>query len=505
MHTLKVQLGLTLSVLLFLSMLLFGMVLLTFWQRNIISRETDSSRHILHIAALSLSSANDAGEATLSPAVQNLLNEADITCLQYNTEGSDHLQLHGNCHNADALSALMEKSISRNSEQKTYTGMLWNGFFFTKKNLLLAQPLPYHPSGTTQTGAVGMIHPLQKGATVIHNVQKIFFAYLAINVLIFATIGFTRLIHLVVRPIQRLALLADSRTDQDDSSFFPGERWGEFTQLSLSLNRLITRIDGDKQELRSTVKRLKRANDELQQNREEMIRTEKLAAVGRLAAGLAHEIGNPLGIIQGYIDLLAGTSLGDQERKLFSERAIQELTRINSLIRNLLDFSRSPVKSEVRLVNIHDLLTDLLETVTIRKTSMEIRYETEFNARQTAVLIDSDGLRQVFLNCILNAIDAIEEQQEKNHGCINIRTENIETKDKECFIVISLLDDGAGISEENIDAVFDPFFTTKEVGKGTGLGLSVAHNLINKSGGHLSVSSVLHEGTTIRVKLPIAQ
>ena len=505
MHTLKVQLGLTLSVLLFLSMLLFGMVLLTFWQRNIIARETESSRHILHIAALSLAGSNSAVEAPFPPAVQNLLAESAITCLQYTTGKDDRLHTYGSCHDEHRLTALMEKSISAEHEQTTYSGMLWNGFFFTKKNLLIAQPLSQVSSNTTKTGSVGMIHPLQKSAAVIHNVQKIFLAYLIINVLIFTTIGFTRLINLVVRPIQRLSLLADSRTDKGDSSFFPGERWGEFTQLSLSLNRLITRIDGDKQELQSTVERLKTANDELQQNREEMIRTEKLAAVGRLAAGLAHEIGNPLGIIQGYIDLLADATLGDNERKLFSERAAQELTRINNLIRNLLDFSRSPVRSAASLVNIHDLLDNLLETIHIRKTTMEIQYETEFNAKQAEVLIDSDGLRQVFLNCILNAIDAIEEQEGKGHGCINIRTENMETKDEECFIVISLLDDGVGISEKNIDAVFDPFFTTKEVGKGTGLGLSVAHNLINKSGGHLTVSSVLHEGTTIRVKLPIAQ
>ncbi len=504
MHTLKVQLGLTLSVLLSLSMLLFGMVLLTLWQRNMIDQETKSSQKLLQIAALSLTEADSTSSPTLPPAVRRFIDDSNILCLQYQLNRSNPIQTYGDCPVELSLSSLMENSIVYNNRQSHFSGMAWNGFFFTKKFLLTAQPLKQKKETSHKSGSVGLISSLQKNSAAIHKIQKIFLAYLVINLLIFVTIGFTRLVHLVVRPIQRLALLADSRTDQGDSSFFPGERWGEFTQLSLSLNRLVARIDGDKQELRSTVESLKLANEELQQNREEMIRTEKLASVGRLSAGLAHEIGNPLGIIQGYVDLLADTSLSDEDRKTFSERALQELTRINNLIRNLLDFSRTPIKSAVSTVNIHDLLLDLVETVRIRKNISEISYQTAFHALQAEVMIDSDGLRQVLLNCILNAIDAIEEQTEQEHGTIELRTENSAPNTHIPSITITLQDDGVGIAEENMDAIFDPFFTTKEVGKGTGLGLSVAHNLINKSGGHLSIASTAGVGTTVSVILPLS-
>lgn len=243
---------------------------------------------------------------------------------------------------------------------------------------------------------------------------------------------------------------------------------------------------------------------ELQRNRNEMLRTEKLASIGRLSAGLAHEIGNPLGIIQGYIELLAENSLSQNDRVLFSEKAVQELTRINTLIRNLLDLSRTPTASTVETVEIHALLRELIDTIRIRKTTVEIDFETSFSATHTEITVDSDGLRQVFLNCILNSIDAIEEKNSDKNGRIIISTSNETTDEKTELLLITLRDNGSGISEEHLDTIFDPFFTTKEPGKGTGLGLTVAHNLIKKSGGQLNISSTVGQGTTLTMKLPIS-
>lgn len=235
-----------------------------------------------------------------------------------------------------------------------------------------------------------------------------------------------------------------------------------------------------------------------------MLRTEKLASIGRLSAGLAHEIGNPLGIIQGYIELLAEKSLSKEDRLLFSKKAVQELTRINTLIRNLLDLSRTPTASTVGPVEIHTLLLELIETVRIRKTTVAINFETFFSAIHTDVTVESDGLRQVFLNCILNSIDAIEEKEDDKEGKIIFSTSNETNDDKKEYILISLKDNGTGISEEHLETIFDPFFTTKEPGKGTGLGLTVAHNLIEKSGGQLNILSTINQGTTLTVKLPVS-
>ncbi len=501
MHTLKVQLGLTLSVLLFIGMSLFGLVLLVLWQRSEINRETMASASLLQMASSSLISETVLpGSKNFPAGASQLFEESDILCLQWQKNSSAPIRSHGTCPTDVSLSPLLQKA-SRGSKEISYSGMAWNGFFFTKKFLLMA--IPFSKEGDSH-GAIGIIRSLEKSILPIHEVQKIFFAYLVINVLIFAAIGFTRLVRLVIRPIERLAQLADSRTDLSDSSFFPGERWGEFSKLSLSLNRLLSRIDGDKQELRSTVQSLKIANEELQKNRDEMIRAEKLASIGRLSAGLAHEIGNPLGIIQGYIDLLADNTLDSEERKIFSRKALHELNRINTLIRNLLDLSRTPTSSALATVDIHPLLTETIEAVRIRKTAAEIDYYADLTAEHSCITGDRDGLRQVFLNCILNSIDAIEEKTSDTKETIFLVTANSVSEADTKMIHITIRDTGAGISEEHLTTIFDPFFTTKEVGKGTGLGLAVAHNFIKKSGGHLHVVSTRGQGTTVTITLPLA-
>jgi len=502
MHTLKVQLGLTLSALLLLSMFLFGLVLLMFWQRSAIRQEAHASERLLHLASVYLQpESNGQNDQPIPSQFVNFFEQNGIACLQWRQNDSATRHFLGSCAPELSLDSLLRDVTKNNKTQTAYSGVIWNGFFFTREYLLLATPFQ---AGKESQGAIGLVRSLQDVSTSISNVQKIFLGYLVVNVLIFATIGFTRLVHLVIRPIQRLARLADSRSDQTDTSFFPGEGLGEFTQLSLSLNRLLTRIDGDKQELRATVDSLKKANKELQRNRKEMLRTEKLASIGRLSAGLAHEIGNPLAIIQGYIELLAGNTLSQDDRVLFSKKAVQELSRINTLIRNLLDLSRTPATSTVTSVEIHSLLRELIDTICIRKTTIAITFATDFPAIHTEVTVDSDGLRQVFLNCILNSIDAIEEKKDGQEGKIILTTSNETTDDGKEYILITLKDNGTGISEEHLETIFDPFFTTKEPGKGTGLGLTVAHNLIEKSGGQLNIFSTEGQGTTLTVKLPIS-
>ncbi len=492
-HTLKVQLGLTLTVLISLSMLLFGIVLLMLWQRNAIKQETENTEFFLEISAASFSSEH--GTEKLPPAINRYLLQNDVYCLQWKNATTQTTQSHGSCPENITLTPLLQKAAT-GKITKNYSGMVWNGLFFTRRYLLMAIPV-FNQKNDIIT--IGLIRSLEKVSTPFTKIRPIFFAYLIINVLIFGVIGITRLVHLVIRPIRQLAQLADSRADQHDTAFFTSERLGEFTQLSLSLNQLVSRIDGDKQQLQSTVLSLKKANEELENNRDEMVRTEKLVSIGRLSAGLAHEIGNPLGIIQGYVELLSDESLDSDERRIFSQKIIQELDRINNLIRNLLDLSRAQTVSVAAQVDIHLLLPDIIEAAKIRKTSIEITYTTVFSAKRSIVRIDHDGLRQVFLNCILNAIDAIEERKTPIKGEILLETCN----GLDDTISISITDNGIGLAEEFLDTVFDPFFTTKEVGKGTGLGLAVTHNMIKSAGGTLQFISTEGTGSIITITLPI--
>ena len=149
-------------------------------------------------------------------------------------------------------------------------------------------------------------------------------------------------------------------------------------------------------------------------------------------------------------------------------------------------------------VDVHSLLKDSIESVRIRKTSLNIDYQTRFTAKYSTVLLDNDGLRQVFLNCIFNGIDAIEEHSAISEGKIILETVN--TVDD--TISISISDNGIGLAKEHFDSIFDPFFTTKEVGKGTGLGLAVTHNMIKSAGGTLQFDAKEGKGATICITLP---
>lgn len=474
-------------------MFLFGIVLLMLWQRNAIKQETHNSSFFLQMAVSTI--AVKAQGEDLPPEIKRFLIENNVHCLQWKDGSIATKNSYGTCPDNISLTPLLQNAAKGNSS-KNYSGMIWNGFFFSRQYLVMAIPVINPPNNIT---AIGLVRSLEKVSGPIKKTRPIFLAYLVINVLVFGVIGFTRLVHLVIRPIQHLAQLADSRTDQNDTAFFTGGRWGEFTQLSLSLNQLVARIDGDKQQLQNTVFSLKKANEELQNNRDEMIRTEKLVSIGRLSAGLAHEIGNPLGIIQGYVELLADDSLPKDEREMFSQKVIQELDRINNLIRSLLDLSRTQKISAASHIDIHALLEETIEAAKIRKTSFPIAYHTAFAATTNTVFIDRDGLQQVFLNCLLNAIDAIEEQTSITKGKIVLET----VSNLDDTISISITDNGIGLAEEHFDSIFDPFFTTKEVGKGTGLGLAVTHNMIKSAGGTLCFTSSEGTGATITITLPV--
>jgi PAS domain S-box-containing protein len=227
---------------------------------------------------------------------------------------------------------------------------------------------------------------------------------------------------------------------------------------------------------------------------EALYQAEKLAAVGRLAAGIAHELNNPLGNIIGYAKLLLQSgNLGDWEREKLSV-IIEQAQKGSDIIRGLLEFSHQrPL--ELREVNINNSI----ERVVL--SSMEslfkignIRVKKEFNLIPP-VMADEKQIEQVFYNIILNAVQALEGRSE---GCIEINTMNLNSS-----VQVSIKDNGPGIPKEHLSLIFDPFFTTKPPGKGTGLGLSICSEIIKKHGGSIWVESRPGEGAVFNILLPL--
>ncbi|MEZ0343229.1 MAG: DUF3365 domain-containing protein [Caldimicrobium sp.] len=225
---------------------------------------------------------------------------------------------------------------------------------------------------------------------------------------------------------------------------------------------------------------------------EKLILTEKLAAVGQLTAGLAHEINNPLSGMLLMLKQLHKNSLPEEEKKLYLNLIEQGLLKIQKLIQDLLNFSRSTeIKKEKASIN--ELLEEVLELSSYILEKNQIIVKKEFAKNLPEIYVDKDKIEQVFLNLILNAIDAMEESQNK---LLTIRTEL-----KDSTLKISFKDTGQGVPENIKNRIFDPFFTTKPPGKGTGLGLSVSLVIIERHGGKLYLDRS-DQGANFVIELP---
>lgn len=287
----------------------------------------------------------------------------------------------------------------------------------------------------------------------------------------------------------------------EEPFLFHEEAGNEFSRLSMALNTMVSRINEDREKLKLSVQELESANTELKKAQEEIVRTEKLAAMGRLASGVAHEIGNPLGIIAGYLTLIKSTEAAE-ERDDFIHRTEEEVVRIDGIIRQLLDFNRSGAKGDKVVVGVHELVGEIRELVRVQPLLKEIDFTTELQASNDGVMATHGELRQVFVNMILNAADAIEAAQ-REPGTISVATENIVEGDGQSFLEVVVEDNGEGIAEGNLLNIFDPFFSTKEPGKGTGLGLSVSFMIVEGLGGSLRAESRNGEGTRMILRFPV--
>jgi signal transduction histidine kinase len=270
---------------------------------------------------------------------------------------------------------------------------------------------------------------------------------------------------------------------------------------------MLQRISADKEKLRSTVLSLEEANLELKKAQMEIIRAEKLASVGRLSAGIAHEIGNPIGIVIGYLELLKQADITEPERTEYIQRTEEEIERINTIIRQLLEVSR-PSNSGRTAVAVHDLIHDLADVFRVQPLMSSINLSLNLKALEHTVWADSNQLRQVFLNLIINSADAITSEDKQACGELTISTKlkngtNPVTQPSSAYLEISFTDDGPGIAKESLGNIFDPFFTTKDPGKGTGLGLSVSFMIVESLGGKMTGFSEEGQGTTMIISLPI--
>ncbi|MGA2192093.1 MAG: ATP-binding protein [Nitrospirota bacterium] len=272
------------------------------------------------------------------------------------------------------------------------------------------------------------------------------------------------------------------------------ERKDEIGELGRSFNLMALSLREHRKSLEEANLSLLSANEELKLLQKELIRSERMAAVGELAAGLSHEIDNPIGVILGFAELLLEDMREDDPGREDLMRILDESKRCKRIVRGLLDFSRPPVLGVVP-TSVADVLRRTVESAKAQRLFKKVDISLDLPDGAPEVMADPDRIKQVFMNLMLNAAQAMPDG-----GEIAVHMEHDAPGDA---VKVSFEDTGPGIDPENLGKIFDPFFTTKRPGEGTGLGLAICVRLMEEHGGKVEAGSEPGKGSTFIVTLPV--
>lgn len=224
---------------------------------------------------------------------------------------------------------------------------------------------------------------------------------------------------------------------------------------------------------------------------QQLLTSEKLASIGLLSAGVAHEINTPLTGISSYVQILQ-KKLSDGHHSQILEKIEAQTERVTRIIKNLLNFARNPSETSFHQVDLKESLEEIISLIEYKLKNLSIKLDLSLSPLKL-IWADGERLQQVFINIILNAIDAMPEG-----GTLKIELEQTDTE-----AVIRIEDTGTGIKEQDLPHIFDPFFTTKGIGKGTGLGLSISYAIIKEHEGHIAVESESGKGSLFSIYIPM--
>jgi signal transduction histidine kinase len=472
---LRTEIILSISLLLAAALLFAGFLLLKLTERNLLDQRRSHAASFLQLLAATMDGEGQNSGDGRRPAV----SAANITRLQGALGGQsdilawrlldDELQVVSSTAYgfASEFPLIAPATIARGD---LYETLVYRSFSFLNKSgeqsyLELSTALW---SGSEPYGVLQVRFSLDELQQRVWESQKLVLIYVIIYGIILAGFGVYLLNRNVVTPVRQLHSATRRVAEGTLSSEIVPSGPGEIHELAESFNSMVAA---------------------LAQARDDLVRSEKLATVGHLAAGMAHEIGNPLGAVVGYLNILRDDLSGDARDLV--ERSLAETTRIDRLIRELLDYS-APVdhKSEAFCP-----ITLLRETVTMlsHQGQLEsIEVDDQCDAENCLVSMDRSRLMQVWINLLLNARDAMSGE-----GRIRLSSSR-----EGSSIRISIADNGAGVASDVAQQIFEPFFTTKAPGSGYGLGLAICQRIIDENGGHIEVDSDVEQGACFTVTLP---
>ncbi len=375
-------------------------------------------------------------------------------------------------------------------------GRSWNDRAFVVKDWYITA---YEPIKNIEGKIIGILYvgTLEKPYIDIANRVMLTFTGLAFLCVLFLLVILYFSTTSIIKPLQRMVLATQEIARGDLDHKVDIHSADELGVLAASFNQMTEKLKAANTELlqwgKTLEKKVQERTKELMEMQAHLVQSEKLASLGKLAAGIAHEINNPLGGILIYSHLLLEETPKDSPQAENLRKIVKETTRCKDIVKGLLEFAR-PKEPEMAPANINEIVDRALSIFERQALFQNIKVNREYTPLPS-IVVDAGQLQQVFANIIVNAAEAMD-----GNGTLTIRT-SIDAKN-DC-LRIEFADTGHGIPEEDFPRLFEPFFTTKEVGKGTGLGLAISYSIIQKHGGSIEVQSEVGKGSVFTVVLPL--
>ena len=407
------------------------------------------------------------------------------------------LRISTNVKNKDDLRAIGTRVSEKVSDAVLKNGKSYIDRAFVVNNWYITA---YEPIKNLENQIIGILYVgmLEKPYIDIAHKVMITFTFMASMLVILLLVLLYFSTNRIIDPLLKIVEATQKIASGDLSHKVEVTSTDEIGYLAESFNKMTDDLDAANKKLlewgKTLEKKVEERTKELREMQAHLIQSEKLASLGKLAAGVAHEINNPLAGILIYSHLILedidkDTPYYDNLRKI-----VKETTRCKEIVKGLLEFAR-PKEPETNLVNINDVVEKALSIMETKTLFQNITIKKKYFSSLPKITADSAQLQQVFINIIINAAEAME-----GNGSLTIKT-GIDRQSN--TIHIHFRDTGPGIPEDVKNRLFEPFFTTKEVGKGTGLGLAISYSFIRKHNGTIEVQSKAGEGSTFIVKLPV--
>ena len=344
------------------------------------------------------------------------------------------------------------------------------------------------------TGRAGMILSLADEQRRIKRTRQLLITYFSLDFILLLGLGAFILSRIVVTPVNRLLAATEKITGGVYGHQISVGGTLELSRLAESFNAMSSTLEQKQREVFTHVATLEQVNRDLQLAREEAIRSEKMASVGLLAAGTAHEIGTPLASVMGYAEILAQELEQNPAQVDYLHRILDGCGRIDRIVRGLLEYARpkQAAREPVYLAMLVQSTTDLLQHQGLFK-AVDLTVTAEKGL--PPIMLDPYQLQQVLINLLINALDAMPEG-----GSLQLV---IKQGADAMSQLLEVRDSGVGIAPEQISKLFDPFYTTKDPGRGTGLGLAISARIIESFGGRILVQSTVGQGSCFTVCLPV--